>query len=315
LKKNKNPDFDKPKVIILAGPTGSGKTSFGVKLALDLDAEIINADSMQVYRGMDIGTATPTPDEQKGIPHHLFNIVDPDEEFNAALYRERALPVIRDITIRNKVCIILGGTGLYIKSLLEGLFKCPARDLGLREKLGKECDLYGSQRLYERLAFLDADYAKKIHPNDKLRIIRGLEIFHLTNDLPSSLIKAQQQSKELDPLMFYLTMDRKKLYEMINLRSEAMLEAGLLDETKKLLENGYSPSLKSMKAIGYRHMIKVINGEYSMEDALEILKRDTRRYAKRQLTWFAADAQYKSIFFNQFYQVKDEITTFLVHTV
>ena len=189
------PDLDpqsqirKPKAIVIAGPTASGKTSLSVELALALDGEIINADSMQVYRGMDIGTAKPKPEEQKGIPHLLLDVVNPDEEFNAAIYRSMALPLVTDVVSRGKACIITGGTGLYIKSLLKGLFHCPPVDPELKESLRREYEAYGTIRLYERLMRLDPESANRIHQNDRVRSMRALEIAHLTNRRPSRLIR------------------------------------------------------------------------------------------------------------------------------
>jgi tRNA dimethylallyltransferase len=282
----------RPKVVIVAGPTASGKSSLGVQLALDLDGEIINADSMQVYRGMDIGTAKPTLEDQRGIPHHLLDVVDPDEEFNAAIYRSMALPVVGGIGARGTLCLIVGGTGMYIKSLLVGLFNCPPTDPELRESLRRECEASGSNRLHERLNRLDPEWASKIHPNDKVRITRALEIVHLTNSRPSDLIKEHGfGDRSLTALKLCLEVDRGQLYSRINERSAAMVEAGLTEETETLLAKGYSPDLKPMKAIGYRHMVKYLHGDWSLAEAIHNLQRDTRRYAKRQLTWFKADPE------------------------
>lgn len=282
----------KPKVIVIAGPTSSGKTSLSVKLASALGGEVINADSMQVYRGMDIGTAKPTTEERKNIPHHLLDVVCPDEKFNAAIYRAMALSIIDDIDSRGKICFVVGGTGLYIKSLLGGLFRCPANDPALRESLHRECDLLGSENLHNRVHRLDPESADKIHPNDRIRIIRALEIIHLTGCLPSELSKEHGFGNQaLKALKLYLKIDREKLYKYINERSRAMVEAGLVEETEGLLKRGYSPDLKPMKAIGYRHMVKHLKGGWSIEEAIKNLQIDTRRYAKRQLTWFRRDPE------------------------
>ena len=280
----------KPKIIVIAGPTASGKTRLSLELASALGGEIINADSMQVYRGMDIGTAKPTPEERKGIPHHLLDVVDPDEEFNAAIFRLMARPLVTDIVARKKTCFVVGGTGLYIKSLLEGLFECPPSDIKLRESLRLECEAYGSLRLHERLKRLDPESAAGIHPNDKVRVMRALEIIHLSKRRPSDLAREQGFGDEsISALKLFLDVNRKELYNRINERSVAMVEAGLPRETENLLRKGYSPDLKPMKAIGYRHMVKYLEGEWSIGEATHGLQRDTRRYAKRQLTWFRSD--------------------------
>ena len=281
------------KYIVIAGPTGSGKSSLAVELALSFGGEIINADSMQVYRGMDIGTAKPTREEQRGIPHHLLDIVRPDEEFNAAIYCSLALPLIRDICARGKICFVVGGTGLYIKSLKEGLFRCPPADRQLRESLQREYEASGAVKLYERLLRIDPESAKKIHLNDRARIIRALEIIHLTNRLPSELVEEQglREGRPMSNLKLCLQIDRKELYRRINERSVAMVDGGLTEETENLLKSGYSPDLKPMKAIGYKHIVRYLNGDWSIAETINNLQRDTRRYAKRQLTWFRADPE------------------------
>ncbi|HBF42480.1 MAG TPA: tRNA (adenosine(37)-N6)-dimethylallyltransferase MiaA [Desulfobacteraceae bacterium] len=281
----------KPKAVVIAGPTASGKTSLSVDLALALEGEIINADSMQVYRGMDIGTAKPSIQERGNIHHHLLDIVDPDEEFNAATYRNMALPIVDDINRRGKVCFIVGGSGLYIKGLMEGLFECPPVNMKLRESLRRECEMLGSARLHYRLSIIDPECACKIHPNDKVRITRALEIVHLTNRCPSELSRVHGfGDKKINALKFCLEVDREELYNNINVRSVAMVEGGLAEETEILLKKGYSPDLKPMRAIGYRHMVKYLKGDWSYKEAINNIQIDTRRYAKRQLTWFSGDS-------------------------
>ncbi len=280
----------KPSVIVIAGPTASGKTSLAVTLALAQGGEIINADSMQVYRGMDIGTAKPTLEERRGVSHHLLDVVDPDEDFNAALYRQMAFPLIKKICAKNVPCFIVGGSGLYIRALLGGLVQLPPSDRALRERLRLECDRLGAPKLHQTLANLDPDSAKSIHPNDRLRIIRALEIIHQTHRRSSDLLKNHQfGNQEFPALKFFLTMEREQLYDRINARSEKMMEGGLIQETERLLKKGYGPHLKSMTAIGYRHIARYLLGEWSLKEATDTLKRDTRRYAKRQMTWFNAE--------------------------
>lgn len=282
-----------PKLIVIAGPTASGKTALGVQLGRFFDAEIINADSMQVYRGMDIGTAKPTVEERKGVPHHLLDIVDPDEAFNAALYRSMAHSTAMEIIGRGKLGIVVGGSGLYIKALLGGLFKCAPSAEDLRQSLGREWNTGGASVLYERLKTLDPRAALRIHPHDRVRVVRALEIIQLTGRLPSELGRQHRfAQKAFNTLQFCITVERDDLYRRIDKRTDAMLDAGLLSETERLLNAGYGPNLKPMKAIGYRHMIRYLRGRYSLQEAVTNLKRDTRRYAKRQLTWFRADPEY-----------------------
>ena len=307
--------IDKPRVIVIAGPTASGKSSLSVNLASATGGEIVNADSMQVYRGMDIGTAKPTREERKGIPHHLLDIVEPDEEFNAAIYRSTALEAIDDIIRRDRTCLITGGTGLYIKALLGGLVHCPPVDEGLRASLREELSQYGPEGLYKRLMNLDPDSAKKIHPNDGIRITRALEIISLTDTLPSDLNRGHGFGENaLHVLKIYLEVDREELYKRIDERTEAMVESGLVEETRDLLEKGYSPDLKSMNAIGYRHMVNFLKGKWSFEEACRLLKRDTRRYAKRQMTWFRADSDAVWIPPDKFNTIFNKIKAFLHET-
>jgi tRNA dimethylallyltransferase len=281
----------RPKIVVIAGPTASGKSGFAVSLARSLSGEIVNADSMQVYQGMNIGTAKPTLEEQKEIPHHLLDIVRPDEPFNAAIYRTKALSAVTDICSRGKACLVVGGTGLYIRALVGGLMKAPPSDPALREALCKECDTDGPSRLHERLKGLDLQCAAAIHPNDRIRIIRALEIIHISNRLSSDLMKGHGfKEPSLDALKICLNVDRETLYHRINERTMKMVDMGLLKETRHLLNQGYSPDLRSMKAIGYRHMVRHLKGEWSFEEAVHTLKRDTRRYAKRQFTWFRAES-------------------------
>ncbi len=278
------------KIVVIAGPTAGGKTALGVELALALGGEVVSADSMQVYRGMDVGTATPTPEEMRGVPHHLLNVVNPDEDFNAAIYRRMALSRIADIVARGKVCLVVGGTGLYIRGLLGGFFECPPADMELRRTLRKACDTVGPAVLHERLRRLDPDAADRIHPNDRVRITRALEIFHLTRERPSRLAGAHAfGDRNLRALKFSLEPDRGELYDRINRRCVRMVESGLAAECEALLARGYSPDLKPMKAIGYRHMIRHLKGEWTLDEAIRYLQRDTRRYAKRQITWFRGD--------------------------
>jgi tRNA dimethylallyltransferase len=282
----------RPKLVIFAGPTASGKTKIAVEMALDFCGEIVNADSMQVYRYMDIGTAKPAMDERKGVLHHLVDVVDPDEEFNASIYRKLAIPAINSIIEKNRTCFTVGGTGLYIRTLLGGLMECPPSDPGLRESLVSECMEKGSPFLYERLKRLDPESAGRIHPNDKTRVIRALEIVNLAGMSSSSLIKKHAFGERIfRTLKICLNVDRDMLYDRINARCERMIQSGLIDEAESLLSKGYSPDLRSMKSLGYRHAVAYLKKEWNGDEMMYNLKLDTRRYAKRQMTWFRADPE------------------------
>jgi len=280
----------KEKVVVIAGPTASGKSGLAVDLSVLLGGEIVNADSMQVYRHMDIGTAKPPPSDRRMVPHHLFDVVDPDEEFNAAIYRSLAVPIIRDLISRRKRCFVVGGTGLYIKTLLGGLLHCPPADQGLREELRDQAEEQGLESLYRRLEELDPVSAKKIHVHDKVRILRVLEIMELTKKPFSALVQGHGfQESAFQALKICLQIDRKELYHRINERSLLMVERGLIGETENLLAMGYSLGLKPMRSLGYRHAVSYLEGRYDQEEMVRQLQLDTRRYAKRQLTWFRAD--------------------------
>jgi len=281
---------DSPKLIIISGPTCSGKSVLAVELAQLLGGEIINADSMQVYRGMDIGTAKIPLSERKGIPHHLIDIVDPDQEFNAALFRLHALPTINDLHLKKIPIIVAGGTGLYVKGLLGGLFKCPPSKPELRQNLWEECEKRGPSFLYQRLSQLDRKAADSIHPIDKVRIIRALEVIHLTGCPFSELTRKHGFSdRRFLALNLSLNVDRHILYSRIDRRAMSMIDSGLISEVKGLLKVGYSPELKPMQAIGYRHIIGYVKGRWNLDEVTRLIQRDTRRYAKRQLTWLRAD--------------------------
>jgi tRNA dimethylallyltransferase len=283
---------DRPKIIIIAGPTASGKSSLAVNLALYFGGEIISSDSMQVYRGMDVGTAKLSIQERKGVAHHMIDVVDPDEDFNAALYRSLAEPIVKDIVQRKKLCFVVGGTGLYIKVLLGGLLKCPSVNQRFRNELIYECEDMGSSFLHEKLKALDPVSALKIHPNDRTRVIRAMEVVHLTDQALSSLILQHDfKDRSFQSLKICIYMDRDLLYKRINERCVSMIKSGLFEETQTLLKKGYSSDLRSMNSLGYRHAVKYLNDECGLEETILQLQRDTRRYAKRQLTWFKADPE------------------------
>jgi len=277
---------------VIAGPTASGKSSLAVELAGHFQGEIINADSVQVYRGMDVGSAKPSMRERKGIPHHLLDVADPDEDFNAAIYCSLAQPVLDGVEKKKNLCLVVGGTGLYIKALLGGLLECPPGDSALREELCRVDEESAPGFLYEKLKIMDPEAALKIHPNDSVRIIRAIEVMQLTNERLSLLMRKHDfKERAFHTLKIGLQVDREQLYDRINQRSLNMIEKGLVEETESLLQKGYSPDLKAMKSIGYRHVIQFLKGDCDMGEAIRQLQTDTRRYAKRQLTWFRADQE------------------------
>ncbi len=287
-----NSPANKPKVIIICGPTGVGKTAVGIQLAEKLDGEIISADSMQIYRYMDIGTAKPTAYEQSRIPHHMIDIVDPDENFDAVRFAEMARDKVMQLHQRGVMPLVAGGTGLYIKALLQGLFQSNPVDPKTRERLMKEAAENGSGILYDRLKRVDPDTADRLHPNDSYRIIRALETIEATGRSISEHQQAHGFADEpFNALKICLHVDRQKLYERIDKRVDMMIEEGLVDEVKKLLAMSYSADLKSMQSIGYRHMVEFFAEQLSWDECVRTLKRDTRRFAKRQFTWFGADQQ------------------------
>lgn len=278
------------KIIIICGPTGIGKTSFAVSAAETFNGEIIGADSMQIYKFMDIGTAKPDAGERALARHHLIDFVDPADDYDAGRFVRDADAAIDDVTARGKIPIVAGGTGLYLRALVHGLFRSEPADPVVLERLNRELADKGPESLFVRLQQCDPESALKIHPNDSFRVIRALEVYESASVTMSGFQASHQFSQmRYDVLKLGLTMDRGKLYERINQRVDMMLEAGLLNETVALIEKGYSLELKSMQCIGYRQMGYFINGEVSWEEAVRLLKRDTRRYAKRQFTWFNKD--------------------------
>jgi len=283
------------KLVIILGPTASGKSELAVRLAEGFSGEIVNADSMQMYRGMDIGTAKPSLDMQACIPHHLLGIIDPDQPFSAADFRREAERAIRDIHARGKKVLVVGGTGLYIKALTGGLIDSPAGNDEIREELNRVASDLGNLELYDRLARVDAVTAGKLHPNDVLRIIRALEVYEMTGR-PVSELRGQHRFRDAGGyccLKLGIKADRAELYGRIDDRVEWMMAHGLVEEVRGLLAKGYSPQLKSMRALGYRQVCAYLAGEYSLDEAVRLIKRDSRHYAKRQMTWFRRDDEIK----------------------
>jgi tRNA dimethylallyltransferase len=274
------------KVIAIVGPTGVGKSELAVFLGEKLNGEIVNFDSLQFYKELNIGTAKPGEEERKRVPHHLYDLLELDEEFNAAKFVEIADNLIKEIWERGKIPILVGGTGLYLRAFEYGLFSIEVPK-EIRGTLRKRADQDLSS-LYEELKRLDPEYAQKISPKDKVRITRALEVIYASGK-PISYFHKENPffgKKRYNLIKIGLILPRKELYEKINLRVIKMIEKGWIEEVKKLLEKGYSPELKPFKAIGYKYIIQYLQGKISLEKAIELIQRDTRRYAKRQLTWF-----------------------------
>jgi tRNA dimethylallyltransferase len=275
-------------VIVIVGPTASGKTALSIELAKSIDGEIISADSMQIYKHMNIGTAKPTLEEMSGIPHYMIDEVCPDEEFNVVKFQQRALKYISQIVERGKYPIIVGGTGLYINSLIYNIdFSETQTDWELRESLKKEVEEKGNRYLYEKLKKIDPETAKRLHENDIKRIIRAIEVFKQTNKTMTEHIeKSRLNHPPYKYLIFGLRMDRQRLYRRIEKRVDLMMEAGLIEEVKSLISLGYDKNTIAMQGLGYKEVLSWLKGEMSTDELVEILKRDTRRYAKRQISWF-----------------------------
>ncbi|MGI5876124.1 MAG: tRNA (adenosine(37)-N6)-dimethylallyltransferase MiaA [Dethiobacteria bacterium] len=297
MQKNDVFQLKQKKIPLLAvvGPTAVGKTALAVKLAQRLDGEIVSADSVQVYRYLNIGTAKPSPAEQEGIAHHLIDIVDPSVNFTVYDYQRMARDCISEINKRDKLPILSGGTGLYFKAVVDQyVFSSGKSNPEIRKRLKEEYHSRGKDYLYQLLKKCDPVAAQKIHPNDQRRMIRALEFFYLTGEPISSQQELTiKKNSPYNLVVIGLTMKRNYLYQRINDRIEQMLKKGLLEEVKSLLQKGYHGGLKSMQSLGYKHIIQYLKGEWDFETTITLFKRDTRRYAKRQLTWFQADKRVK----------------------
>ena len=280
-------------VIVVAGPTASGKTSLAIELALRFDGEIVNADSMQIYRGMDIGTAKPSSAERSSVPHHLLDIVAPDDPYHASRFADDAAGAIAAIRGRGRIPFLVGGTGLYLRAALYGLSSGVGRNRAFREALEAEHATAARagdlERLHRRLAEVDRESAARLHPNDRMRIIRALEIHAATGRSATDVLRGATPSARFEALYLALDPGREELPARIDRRCEAMIAGGLLQEVRALRERGYGAELSSMRAIGYRHMQPVIDGRETLVNVLEAMKRDTRQFARRQRTWLRGE--------------------------
>ena len=275
-------------LIVLTGPTAVGKTSLSIALARAVNGEIISADSMQVYRHMNIGTAKITEEEKCGIPHFLIDEFEPDEEFNVTIFKNKVMGYIEEIKSRGKVPIIVGGTGFYIQSVIYDInFSEYGDDSLVRQKYEVMAETIGKSELHKELALVDKEYADSVSENNIKKVIRALSFFEMTGERLSEHNKRERERcSPFDFAYFVLTMDRKKLYERIDKRVDLMFNMGLVEEVKRLISRGYNKSLVSMQGIGYKEVIGYLNGETNLSECIEIIKRDTRHFAKRQLTWF-----------------------------
>ena len=285
---NSKQDLQQSQQIIpfIVGPTAVGKTATAIELAKRLNGEIISIDSRQVYKGLDVGTAKPTLRQQKEIPHHLIDILEPSEQISAGTYRELALVAVADILSRDKLPIFVGGSGMYVKALVQGIFQESLTDKSVRDKIKAELDKKGIAELYNRLVDIDPELAVKIHLNDTKRITRALEIYEITGKPPSAHYRNQETESPFPNRIFVLTMERENLYQRINERVDQMIQDGLVDEVQALLNSGLRKNLDSLLTLGYQEVVTYLDGECSYAEMVENIKLNTRHYAKRQLTWF-----------------------------
>ncbi len=282
----------KPKLIVVLGPTAVGKSVVGIDIAKRLGGEIINADSLQVYKHLNIGTAKPNSQELHEVKHHLIDAVEPDQEFNAGMFRSYAASTIKDLHESKKNMILVGGTYLYVKVLLSGLIEGLPASQEIRKNLKKLRSIFGLQYVYDRLCMLDPEAASRIHPNDYVRTERALEVNYLTGQKMSELQAVHSfQDQDYEYLKIGISLDREILKERIDKRVDQMIEEGLVDEVKRLREMGYTRELKPMQSIGYKEINQFVDGEIDLVEAIELIKRDTRRFAKRQMTWLRKDSE------------------------
>lgn len=279
-------------VVAIVGPTAIGKSRIGVEVAKRLQTEVLTADSRQVYREMDVGTDKPTFRERQGVPHRLIDLVNPDQPFNAGDFKHAAMSEISRLHQTGHIPLIIGGTGLYVRALLRGLCPGPPADWALRKQLAEDAEEHGPQFLYQQLQQVDPILARRLHPHDQPKIQRALEVFAILGK-PFSQVQAEHHFSEVPfpYLLIGLTMSRSVLYERIDTRVELEIEKGLVQETQHLLNRGYSRELGSMKGLGYKQFSGYLAGEYSYTEAVRILKRDTRHFAKRQMTWFGKEPE------------------------
>ncbi len=281
-------------ILAVVGPTASGKTALAIELAKRLDTEIISADSMQVYKGMEIGTGAPSTDELARVKHHFISFLDPGTLFSAGEFERMARPVVENLNRQGKIAVVVGGSGLYVRALLDGLFDGPGADDAIRKRLHAEAESLGVPAMYKRLVTIDAAYAAQIKPTDLKRIVRALEVYEITGT-PLSELHAEHQAARppLSAEQVLIDWPRPTLYARINARVDNMLADGFLDEVRHLEKQGHAPHLMRLRSLGYREFLAHLHGEQTLEQATEAMKKVTRNFAKRQLTWFRADKRVK----------------------
>ncbi len=277
------------KVIVIVGPTCSGKTELAIKIAGNLNSEIISADSRQFYKYLDIGTAKPNAEELASVKHHFIDILLPDEEYNVSRFEKEALHVITEIARKDKIPVIAGGSGLYIKAVIDGIFDAVDTDENYRKELLELKHKYGDEFLYEKLKKVDPFVAEKLLPQNWKRVIRALEVYKLTGKSISEFQKEHKRETPFEFIQFGLNWPREILYENIEKRVDEMINKGLIDEVKQLLSKGYSEELNALNTVGYKEIISFLRDEIDLTEAIRLIKRNTRRYAKRQMTWFRKD--------------------------
>jgi tRNA dimethylallyltransferase len=278
-----------PRILVIVGPTASGKTSLSLSVARLVSSEIVSADSRQIYRYMDIGTAKPSPKARREVPHHFLDIRDPDDEYNAGLFGGEGRRVIREILGRGRLPVVVGGSGLYVRSLIDGLFDGPGADAALRERLEQRRKEEGIASLLRELQRVDPETARGVDISHPRRLLRALEVYHQTGVPISRLQREKKPEIPFTAVQVGIRLEREEMYARVNLRCDVMLESGLVGEVDQLLAKGYSPSLNSLNTVGYAEVIRYRQGKISEGEMVELFKRNTRRYAKRQMTWFGAD--------------------------
>ena len=279
----------RPPLLVIGGPTGVGKTAAAVALARRVPLEVIGADSRQVYRGMDVATGKPTPDERAAVSHHLIDIVDPDDRYHAARFRVDAERAIEAVRGRGRLPVVVGGTGLYIRALLRGLDPAPPADPAFRSELAGVAAREGRRALHARLQAVEPALARRLHPNDEVRVVRALERLRAGSAVGEAQIRWRAPDTPWRVVYVGLTLPREALARRLAARAAEMVAAGLLDEVRGLLERGFGPGLPAMQGIGYRQFVAVARGEMAAADALVLMQRETARYARRQMTWFARE--------------------------
>ncbi len=279
-------DLNENRVVILVGATAVGKTQISLELARKMNAEIVSADSRQVYRYMDIGTAKPTVEERRRVPHHFIDIRNPDEYYSAGEYGRAARQTVAEIFEREKQPLVVGGSGFYIRALVDGLFAPKISDPEIKEKWRRRIEKEGKDKVFAHLETIDPQSARRLHPNDVQRVVRALEVYELTSLPLSAFQPGREESADFDTVFFGLMRKRDRLYQRIEARVDAMIEAGLFVEVRSLLEKGYDERYNALQTVGYRQVFPCLRGEISRQESIDTIKMNSRRYAKRQMVWF-----------------------------